>query len=315
MRSTFLYLVLVLTLPLASDTRGKRFVITDTGKLYSTYNQTDCLEWPSTAVKRQAGEDGWAGWKPAHGDRGIAVGSAPRCNAPETEAVIQRLEAGHFIAIDRSGLAPLEDPADGATPAASAPSDPPPFNPLGGLIAKTGSAGVPRASAPRPPPSAAPDRVGGKLTRAQRDSVLREHNRVRADVGVGPLAWSAALADYAQAWTDHLAATSCELHHRSELGRRDGKRYGENLAAHGDSGGGSWDPGKGVVMWEDEKKAYKGGVIGADWSAAGHYTQVVWRNSKRIGCGLSSCRKDGLRWIILACNYDPPGNYSGQKPY
>lgn len=311
-------LVLLLVLPLLADgARGKRFVVRDTGKLYSTLNRTDCIEWPSTAVKRQAGEDAWAGWKPARGERGLAVGSAIHCNDPRTEVVILRLEDGHFIAIGRDGL----DPVDGAAspaPATPAPPEPAPVDQLGDLIAKSGNRGKTPAPAPvpPPPPPPAPDRVGGKLSRAQRDSVLREHNRVRADVGVGPLEWSAEIADYAQAWADHLAATSCELHHRSELRRQDGKNYGENLAAQGFSGGDSgWDPGNGVIMWEGEKPHYKGGVIGADWYAAGHYTQVVWRNSKRVGCGVATCSGRGWNWAILACNYDPPGNYSGQKPY
>ncbi|KAE9446141.1 hypothetical protein C3L33_21961, partial [Rhododendron williamsianum] len=44
----------------------------------------------------------------------------------------------------------------------------------------------------------------------------------------------------------------------------------------------------------------------------GHYTQVVWRNSVRLGCARVRCN-DGL-WFIT-CNYDPPGNYVGQRPY
>ncbi len=158
--------------------------------------------------------------------------------------------------------------------------------------------------------------TGGRLTPAQRDSVLREHNRARRAVGAPPLAWSADLSRYAQAWANHLAASSCDLHHRQELKREDGQSYGENLAAGGFAGGDSgWSPAEGVRDWVDEKIYYKGGPLGADWHPAGHYTQVVWRSTRRVGCGLATCRKGEWTWRLLVCNYDPPGNFMGQKPY
>ena len=154
------------------------------------------------------------------------------------------------------------------------------------------------------------------LNPAQRNTLLYEHNRVRRAVGVGPLVWSSTLSVYAQAWADHLAATSCELHHRSELNRRDGREYGENLAAQGSTARDEpWNPATGVRDWEAEKKDYHGGPLGAAWHAAGHYTQVVWRASRRVGCGHSVCRKGEWTWHLLVCNYDPPGNYMGRKPY
>jgi hypothetical protein len=41
-------------------------------------------------------------------------------------------------------------------------------------------------------------------------------------------------------------------------------------------------------------------------------TQVVWRESVRLGCGTASCNDGGVIWV---CNYDPPGNYLGNMPY
>jgi len=51
----------------------------------------------------------------------------------------------------------------------------------------------------------------------------------------------------------------------------------------------------------------------ASGKVCGHYTQVVWKNSTKIGCAGVVCSNGG--GIIYGCNYDPPGNYSGQKPY
>jgi hypothetical protein len=49
----------------------------------------------------------------------------------------------------------------------------------------------------------------------------------------------------------------------------------------------------------------------------GHFTQVVWKASQRLGCAHQLCKTvrglDG--WIdahYLVCRYDPPGNYAGQ---
>lgn len=41
--------------------------------------------------------------------------------------------------------------------------------------------------------------------------------------------------------------------------------------------------------------------------ATGHFTQVVWRGTTRIGCGAALCRNLGNR-VILVCNYRRGGN-------
>lgn len=40
----------------------------------------------------------------------------------------------------------------------------------------------------------------------------------------------------------------------------------------------------------------------------GHFTQVVWKSSSKLGVGIA--RKNGH--ILVVANYDPPGNYQGQ---
>ncbi len=48
----------------------------------------------------------------------------------------------------------------------------------------------------------------------------------------------------------------------------------------------------------------------------GHYTQVVWRSTERVGCAKRSCDLQGFGpaeyWV---CEYDPAGNWVGEKPY
>ena len=64
--------------------------------------------------------------------------------------------------------------------------------------------------------------------------------------------------------------------------------------------------------WETEKKDYGGGVLTeANWAPAGHYTQMVWRQTTQLGCGQAICSNT----LIVACNYNPAGNVLGRKPY
>jgi pathogenesis-related protein 1 len=144
---------------------------------------------------------------------------------------------------------------------------------------------------------------GGKMTAADIRAITAYHNKVRADVGVGPLQWSEELARYAQQWADHLAAASCSMAHRTQ------HRYGENLFQ---GTAGHYTAVDAAKAWETEKKDYAGGVLTeANWQRAGHYTQMVWRDTTTLGCGQSTCNQT----LIVACNYAPPGNYIGRRPY
>lgn len=138
--------------------------------------------------------------------------------------------------------------------------------------------------------------------------LLREHNRVRADVGVAKLQWSAEIADYAQAWAKHLATTSCQMQHRPRKGKWK-QQYGENLFI---GTAGFYSAREAVLAWESEKADYRYGTFtGKSRKPIGHYTQIIWKNTTRVGCGQALCKD----MLIVACNYDPPGNYIGQKPY
>lgn len=133
--------------------------------------------------------------------------------------------------------------------------------------------------------------------------ILGYHNKVRSDVNVGPLRWSDHLANFAGNWADTLAKKGCTLEHRQK------SRYGENLFLGTASHYSVVDAAK---AWESEKRLYGGGKLTeSNWYDSGHYTQMVWRNTEDMGCAKSLC--DGN--MIVVCNYDPPGNYLGEKPY
>ncbi|KAL0387124.1 UNVERIFIED_CONTAM: Basic form of pathogenesis-related protein 1 [Sesamum radiatum] len=133
------------------------------------------------------------------------------------------------------------------------------------------------------------------------EDFLKAHNAGRAQVGVPPLAWKESLVAYAQDYAKQRSG-DCAMKHS------DGP-YGENLAK------GSWDviAEEAVQMWLDEKKFYDEGsnsCIGEEM--CGHYTQVVWRGSAHVGCAGTKCSNG---WTFVTCNYDPPGNYVGERPY
>ncbi len=150
--------------------------------------------------------------------------------------------------------------------------------------------------------------VGSRLTAQEVRQLLTVHNGVRAEVGVGPLVWSKRLAMYAQEWADHLASTSRRMEHRPHSGKWK-QEHGENLFS---GTAGYYGVADAVAAWVREKSAYHGETIDMpNLYAYGHYTQLVWRNTKSVGCAKVEC--DGN--VIIVCNYDPPGNFLGQTPY
>ncbi|MBC8317543.1 MAG: hypothetical protein H8E41_06520 [Desulfobulbaceae bacterium] len=150
--------------------------------------------------------------------------------------------------------------------------------------------------------------AGSRLEQHEAQQALMLHNQYRADVGVGPVAWSDKIALYAQEWADNLAATQCSMEHRPRSGKWK-QEYGENLFM---GTAGYYGISDAVTAWESEKKDYQGDVItAANYAATGHYTQIVWQNTRQIGCATALCNNN----IIIVCNYDPPGNFLGQKPF
>lgn len=121
------------------------------------------------------------------------------------------------------------------------------------------------------------------------------------------LVWDDAIAATAKTWADN-----CEFAH-------DSSGYGENLYVAFSSADNIDHIGKllsGVDDWYEEfaDYTYDGNMCAG---VCGHYTQNVWANTKKVGCGYqANCGMiDGYHDVFLVCRYDPPGNYVGQLPY
>jgi pathogenesis-related protein 1 len=147
---------------------------------------------------------------------------------------------------------------------------------------------------------------------------ISAHNTWRAEVGVKEkLSYSPELATSAQAWANKLKQNNqCKMRHSEPSGK-----YGENLywasAVNWSDGRKEQQkitPAKVVNSWGSEKADYdylsnscKAGKM------CGHYTQVVWRGTQKVGCGMAVC--DNTRNQVWVCQYQPAGNWVGQKPY
>ncbi len=142
--------------------------------------------------------------------------------------------------------------------------------------------------------------------------ITAAHNAARAAASpapnppLTPLTYDGTVAATAQAW-----ANNCMFVHSHG-------QYGENLFA---GAGATYSPADVVGSWvgEDANYDYATNTC-ASGQVCGHYTQVVWASSLRLGCGVANCTanspfKGFTNWQLWVCNYDPPGNFVGEKPY
>jgi pathogenesis-related protein 1 len=142
--------------------------------------------------------------------------------------------------------------------------------------------------------------LGFALAPSMADEMMAAHNAVRAKLKLTPLAWSEELAKAAQEWANTLLKDGTFRHPASSP-------WGQNLyEIYRDE----YTPAQIVNGWAAEAANY-------DYKnnqctgVCGHYTQIVWRDTKEVGCAVA---RGGEREIWV-CNYSPPGNYKGMRPY
>lgn len=163
------------------------------------------------------------------------------------------------------------------------------------------AAGSPQGAAPLPvaPLVVSLDPVSRQL--------LDSHNRERAAVGVPPLQWDPYLARSAISYGATLAALG-RLQH-SPRASRPGQR--ENLWR---GSARAYLPAQMVGTWAAEKRFFRPGLFPAvsttgNWLDVSHYTQMIWRTTTRVGCGVYRT----AQWDYLICRYSPPGNADGKR--
>lgn len=135
------------------------------------------------------------------------------------------------------------------------------------------------------------------------EAALEAHNEYRKKHGVAALKLDKKLCSYAQEWADKLAKTDSFEH-------RTNQELGENLFCSWSSNHKAKCPGdKPVDSWYSEIKSYNFGSEPTSLSS-GHFTQVVWKTSKKLGIAKARSPKSGK--TIVVANYEPAGNWVGQ---
>ncbi|XP_013407813.1 cysteine-rich venom protein ophanin-like [Lingula anatina] len=155
--------------------------------------------------------------------------------------------------------------------------------------------------------SAVVKRGDNGLSDDEKQQMLDRHNLKRSLVSPSAtlmtrMMWDDELAAGAQAW-----ANNCNFGHS-------GGNYGENLY------GSTAPPGAtaAVDSWDNEKQWYtlsSNTCNPPPGKSCGHYTQVVWAASNKLGCGMKKCTTGSSTWYYVVCRYSPAGNVKGSAPY
>ncbi|NXM38498.1 PI16 inhibitor, partial [Gymnorhina tibicen] len=147
------------------------------------------------------------------------------------------------------------------------------------------------------------------LNDEEKKIILDEHNKYRSQVvppamAMMKMTWDLDLEVSAQAF-----AKQCIL-------PKNGKGKGKNFFATASN----LDVKLAIEQWNEERKFYN---LTTDECAkgqmCGHYTQMVWAETTRIGCGKSFCEKvngtETENVHLFVCSYFPLGNVKGKLPY
>ncbi|XP_074614421.1 Golgi-associated plant pathogenesis-related protein 1-like isoform X3 [Acropora palmata] len=134
----------------------------------------------------------------------------------------------------------------------------------------------------------------GKM--AFKEQCLYWHNYFRTLHQVPPVTWSMDLQKEAEEWVKYLAENNKFQHSRHNPGNL---YLQEQIPKEYCSDAIWW------FHWEEKKYNYSNPRYSR---SSGHFSQVVWRNSKEIGAAWA-LRKDGK--LVVSIKYKPGGNYVG----
>jgi Cysteine-rich secretory protein family len=152
--------------------------------------------------------------------------------------------------------------------------------------------------------------MGGTVARADFNSrLLDAQNAQRSAMHVPPLAWNEGLASDARQWARELAATGRFEHSPDGPGE---DPQGENLWAGTPR---AFSPEAMIALWSAERRDYRPGVFpnnsrSGDVENVGHYTQMIWRSTRQVGCATAVGRHEE----VLVCRYSQAGNVYGERP-
>lgn len=185
------------------------------------------------------------------------------------------------------------------------------------LVALLAAAACVPAEVPAPPlPRSGPPPPGFP------SEIVDAQNAVRAAASPTPtpplpaFSWGPTVAATAAAW-----ASGCTYAHNPDV---HALYLGENIAATRPVG--AYSATEVVGLWASEAPFYDLATNTCDETdpaneahTCGHYTQLVWRDTLVVGCAVTTCSTGspfgGGTWEFWVCDYAPPGNWIGQRPY
>ncbi|XP_072168768.1 uncharacterized protein [Diadema setosum] len=161
------------------------------------------------------------------------------------------------------------------------------------------------------------------LSNKQEERMLAMHNAFRRMVP-GPASNMEEMV-----WDDELRlmakkyAKKCIWEHGQAMESTTFKHVGQNMAfgAHSRA---VMTPFYLTTLWYQENENYNITTNKCKPNTmCGHYTQMVWSDTNRVGCATQMCRELVLphstmtieNALLLICNYGPGGNFVGRKPY
>jgi len=182
------------------------------------------------------------------------------------------------------------------------------------------------------------------ISKTLKDKILLRHNYYRnLEFQDSNLTWDSTLALHAKLWANYLATHYTKAEADRGVSPHPSKyhKYRHNLPYRGEGENVAWASGKlkymlnkpidtvipniardyrrhhkfgAIDMWANEKAYYDYNLNSGGGYIVGHYTQLVWQKSRKVGCAKANSKTDrGGSYIV--CRYYPAGNIVGEKPY
>ena len=191
------------------------------------------------------------------------------------------------------------------------------------------------------------------ITSDDRKPIVKRHNDYRQmvatnkDVKISDLKWDKDLALHAQTWANYLAANYTNddasagklphaRHFQISKHSEDDYYEGENIARYTKYPGMVRDEKIDIFTQEyNQTRLEKENVEIVDaWASegyyylnnkkptagltTGHFTQLVWADTKKVGCGMATSsvyKENNSYYVWIVCRYDPWGNVYNENPY
>lgn len=136
--------------------------------------------------------------------------------------------------------------------------------------------------------------------------ILAVHNAERSRLHEPDLIWDDALAQEADGWAHRIADLGILEHTPEDLIHGEGENLFMGTA-------GAYSLEDMITAFVEERADFAAGVFpdiarDGNWENVGHYTQIIWPQTRRVGCSLAR----GRDMDFLVCRYFPAGNVIGR---